>query len=191
MNATRLAGGRAPGEGADDDALEARGRQQSQHLVADRGDVGDDHGRGGGIDDLGAQLARDIERVVVDHHGAGFQRGIVEDHEIRGVRQAQADAVARPDAQTLKAGGGAIDQGGKLRVGPVPPLERQRRAVAERGGGSIQKRRNRQLLKLLMHQSVHYVSPVGVFPHGRRKTGLCFPGRRAPVCSIAHQVTHR
>ena len=95
----------------------------SATLSIDRGEIGNHHCRGAGILYLVAQFARDVEWVVVDHHGAGLKRRVVENDEIGCVRQTQAELVAGLESEALKSSRCTIDQGGEFAIRPTPPLE--------------------------------------------------------------------
>ena len=109
--------------GTDDDALQSRRVRNVRDPAIDRLQVEDGHDPGAGITDLVGQLPFDVERVEIHHRPAGLERGVVEDHVIGRVRQAQTDLHAGTNARVLQSAARAVDQSAERRVGPAAAQE--------------------------------------------------------------------
>ena len=101
---------------ADDDPLQAGYIQAIGNLGINLLQVKRYHQAATGILDLIGDLALGIKRVEIDNDAAAFQHGIVADHVIRCVGQAQPDLVAFTHAELMKAFGDAIDLSGNVFV---------------------------------------------------------------------------
>ena len=131
----RLGRGRHLGEFADDQRFEPRRSEQLLGLRIERGDVETDEDVGLAVFDLRLERRQRVQGRVVDDHAARLQHAEKGDDIVRRVGKEEADMHARPDAELLEAGRGAVRERVELRVGHalVHEIERGPRAEALRG----------------------------------------------------------
>ena len=96
--------------GADDQGLDPALLQHGLHFRIEHLEVQRHHDVGVRILDLVQQFLFRIERTVVHHRAAGLEDAVVGNHELRTVRQEQADLDALADAEALEAGRGTVHQ---------------------------------------------------------------------------------
>ncbi len=165
------------------------------HRVEDPVQAHDDLGPA--VGELGAQLGRGVQRVVLDGDRTQAQRREQRDDVLRAVRQHDRDPVARPHAEPGQSGGEAVDGVLELAVGEPGAQERQGRARREAGHGVVQQpgqRHDREVVVLGDPGRVlREPRSVGIGQGGAGHEGT--PGRRIRETGAGHartgQRTHR
>jgi hypothetical protein len=174
---------RAPGHGArhvdGHDALGPHGVGQR----LDRRDrpVPRDHGAGAVVLELVLQLARRVERVVLDDHGAEAQHGVERDDVLGAVREHDRDRVARADARVVQALRGARDPLAELAVAGLRSEEVERGAAGEPEDGLVDDVHERSLRQVDLVRDVGRVAgqpgPLGGGGHPSHPRPRAGPGR--------------
>ncbi len=142
-----LAPGQQAAHGADHDGLQAGVGKAAGDLGIGRLDVERDHDRGVRIVDLARDLALGVQRIVVDHGAAGLEHREEADHVVGAIRQEQADAHARADAERLEALGRAVDQLADLAVARLAAEEVETGPVGEGRDRIVEQREQRARLE--------------------------------------------
>lgn len=143
--------------------------------------------------ELVAQLARRVERVVLDDDRAKTQDRVERGDVLRAVREHDRDRVARADAELSEPLGGAIDLLAQLRVGRLgaEELECDVRVAVARDRIVDEVRERRPRLLDLGRNSRRVVADPGprrhVLRHGNHHTRAHFPRQMgAPAHPSAH-----
>ena len=87
--------------------------------------------------ELLAQLARGVERIVLDDHRAQPQHRVEGDDVLRAIRQHDGDGISRADTVGRQGGGCACDLLGELGVGRLTAEELQGRGVGIIADGRV------------------------------------------------------
>ncbi|MDF2666578.1 MAG: hypothetical protein K0R81_2428 [Microbacterium sp.] len=117
--------------------------------------------------ELVPQLARRVDRVVLDHDRTEPQRGVERHHVLRAVREHQRDPIARADTESAKALRCAVDQASQFAI------RRRRAEELERGALPVPRDARRHHLGQRLRRFVDLVRhPVGIGAEpGTRRIG--------------------